>query len=254
VEVACEYGASGSKVNEGEVKMHRLDAAQPDPAKIRYFHDLAQQIDQTRVSLNFFLNFESAQVNAGKNYFLETLRGKRPDLGDDVLGPRASSGPAHIGDNAVGAVGVASILQFDKRARLASGLRHRRQQTAARSIDRGMEDLTRRILPPVVQYFRQPFFVGVAHNIIYPGNCRQGCRIPLGVTSRYDQACRRILAAQPPDCLANLLIRPVRDRARVHNNDVGMEGVFDFGHGAAAETFADRCAIRLVAAATECPD
>ena len=100
------------------------------------------------------LESESAKMNARKDNFLETLCDQRPDFGKHILRPRASSRPAHMGNDAVGAVGIASILQFDKRASLASGLRHRRQQIIAAPIERSMDYFALRIRLAIIRGFR----------------------------------------------------------------------------------------------------
>jgi hypothetical protein len=208
--------------------MDWFNAAQTNPAELRDFDDMAEKVEQVRVSFEF--ESECAKVNAGKNNLLETSLDERSDFCEHIFHSRASSRPAHLWNNTVGAMRIASILQLDQRASLPACLFHGRQKIIAVCIKRRANYFDLRVRSALIEDLRQNLLFDIPHNKIDARQLGQKIRIAFGVASGHDDARSRIFSVYTTDRLANLLIGAVSNSAGIDYNQIRVLPALDFHH------------------------
>jgi hypothetical protein len=151
-------------------------------------------------------------------------------------------------------VRIAAILEFHKRTGLSPGpaRQHREMKTAHGK--RRPDDFQSRGRSAFLQKLSQAFAICVTNRKTYTGHRRQGVRIPLRITPRYDEAGTRAITVKSSHRLAHLLIGALRYRAGVHDKQIGVDMAPRFLEALSVQTFPDRTAVGLVAATAEGAD
>ena len=149
---------------------------------------------------------------------------------------------------------IAAILEFHKRTGLSPGSarQHREMKTAPGK--RRPDNFRSWARSALLQKLSQAFAICVTNRKTHTGYRRQGARIPLRITPRYDEAGTRVITMESSHRLAHLLIGALRYRAGVHDKQVGVDMARGFLEALPVQAFPDRTAVGLVAATAEGAD
>ena len=196
-------------------------------------------------------------MNPGQHHFSKTVLDQIPDLPDDLLRRRTSTGSPDGRNDAIAALGITAVLYFDKRTRTASDLVSRTDIEATNPLkiipkNSGQLGLSCRSRSTLRMGERnQVVLVGVSRHHVHSSDGGQGRRVALGVAAGHHQAGLWILPMESSNQLANLLIGAVGDRTRIDDYHVGLSADLRFLELMLEKVFPNSRAVGLVGPATE---
>ena len=245
------FGRNGS---EFEVESHRFDARETEAYQMGVAEKRFDQIGQGAPVLVAV----GPEMNARDDDLDMAIVDQSPDGGSDSSDGGASGPTSHVGNDAVGAMGITAVLDFHE---------------GPRAIEDGRDGFDRRefgrLEPGDVRVEHQGFgraCVGLQGGLRNDrkaaaecmaddrGNSGQGGEhlgISLGGTAGDHDACIGIFALNPSDGFSDVCVRAMGDGAGVENHDVGVVDRRSACELMSIECFGEACRVGLIHATAE---
>jgi len=174
---------------------------------------------------------ESAKIAAAGGFFGVKMR-HTARFSQHIFRICAPFRSTHFRNNAVCAPRVTAILYLHNRPGFPSGSSHRWKKIIAIIFERRMHYFGAASAGVFKSgnMLSQPLFFRISHNKRHSGNACQCVWIALRIASSNHDLCIRVVSVHAANCLTDLLIGSMRDRAGVHDNQIGIAVIFAFRH------------------------
>jgi len=228
MQVTAETRLRSDHLHEARTQLVRLDGGEADAMVRTEGEQRLHQADQ-RVPFASIAAVAS-QVRAREHDLREPGLEEPAGALQHLDMPEAPAPAAHVGHDAVGAEGIAALLDLEERPRPAHVQGRLAREAAGRAsrahAEEGRVAAVPRFLPWAPAHRAHQrfgiFTVGRAQHGRYARKGAHLFRGALGVASGHHDPRPRRLAVKPPEELPRLLVGAARDRAGVHHDHVRL--------------------------------